>query len=131
VAEARVDQLLTDARTRIDRIPPEALADELAGGALLVDIRPEANRLQDGEVPGAVVVELVHLLWRLDATSPHRLPQVTADSRIIVMCNDGYASSLAAAQLLELGHERSADLDGGARGWFRHTTAAGRGPTGK
>ncbi|HEY6531446.1 MAG TPA: rhodanese-like domain-containing protein [Acidimicrobiales bacterium] len=118
--EARIDQLLAAARARIERVRPEALVAEQAAGALVIDIRPEANRRDEGEVPGALVVELVHFMWRLDPTSPDRLPEVTPDSRVIVMCNEGYASSLAAAQLQELGLERSADLEGGARAWFRH-----------
>ena len=115
----RIDQLLDAARSRIERVAPEDLADELAAGALVVDVRPEADRRAEGELPGAVVVELIHFGWRLDPTSPHRLPEVCDDSRVIVVCNDSYASSLAAAQLLDLGHQTAADLEGGARAWFR------------
>ena len=125
MAEPRIDQLLAEARARIDRVPPEALASEQAAGALVVDIRPVQDREVDGEIPGAVVVELIHFLWRLDPTSPDRLTEVRPDSRVIVVCNESYASSLAAAQLLDLGLERSADLEGGARAWFRFVAGEG------
>lgn len=120
MAEARIDQLLAAARSRIDRVSPEALEDEQAAGALVVDVRPERYRIEEGEIPGSLVVDLLHFGWRLDPTSPDRLPEVRPDSRVIVVCNEGYASSLAADQLLDLGLARSADLEGGARGWFRY-----------
>lgn len=112
--------LLEAARGRIDRVAPAELVAEQAAGAIVVDVRPEADRRAEGELPDAIVVELVHFGWRLDPTSPHRLPEVRSDSRVIVVCNEGYASSLAAAQLVDLGLERSADLEGGARAWFDH-----------
>ena len=120
-----IDRRLRQVRAGLDRVDPADLAGELAAGALLVDIRPEADRRADGELPGAVVVERIHLEWRLDPTSPDRLPQVGADDRVIVFCNEGYASSLAAATLRELGVARATDLAGGFRAWRAldpHTT---------
>jgi len=120
VAEpARVDELLAEARRRIDRVPPADLADEISAGAIVVDLRPRADRDADGPIPGAVAVEMIHLLWRLDPTSPDRLAHVEPDSRVVLVCNEGYASSIAAASLLDLGLDRAADLEGGARAWHR------------
>ena len=115
--ESNVDRLLGSVRRGLDRVAPPDLAREIASGALVVDIRPEQDRADHGILPGAVVVERIHLEWRLDPTSPHRLPGATADRRVIVVCNEGYASSLAAATLRELGVARATDLAGGYRAW--------------
>ena len=112
-----IDRALLVARDGLDRVPPEALAQERADGALVVDLRPESDRRADGELPGAVVVERIHLEGRLDPTSAHRLTGVTGDSRVVLVCNEGYASSLAAAALRDLGLARATDLVGGYRGW--------------
>ncbi|MGZ4760641.1 MAG: rhodanese-like domain-containing protein, partial [Acidimicrobiales bacterium] len=101
----------------LDRVDPAAVAGEVAAGALVVDIRPAADRRAEGDLPGAVVVERIHLEWRLDPSSPDRLPQVGPDDRVIVVCNEGYASSLAAATLRQLGVTRATDLAGGYRAW--------------
>ncbi len=86
----------------------------MARGALVVDIRPVEQRRRDGELPGAVVVDRNVLEWRLDPTSPHRIPEVTGtDQEVVVVCNEGYASSLAALSLHHLGFHRATDLDGG------------------
>jgi rhodanese-related sulfurtransferase len=109
-----VDRLLTRARAGQDRVEPTALAAEMAAGALVVDTRPVEQRRRDGELRGAVVVDRNVLEWRLDPTSPTRLAQVTsADLRVVVVCNQGYSSSLAAATLRELGLNRATDLVGG------------------
>ncbi len=113
--ESNVDRLLGSVRSGLDRVEPPDPAGEVARGALVVDIRPEHDRAGHGILPGAVVVERIHLEWRLDPTSPHRLPGFTADRRVIVVCNEGYASSLAAATLRELGVARATDLAGGYR----------------
>jgi rhodanese-related sulfurtransferase len=112
-----IDRLLAEARSGLDRVDPIHLSDELAAGALVVDIRPEASRRAEGELPGAIVVERIHLEWRLDPTSADRLPDATPDRRVIVMCDEGYASSLAAATLRDLGVKRATDLAGGYRAW--------------
>lgn len=115
-----VDALLARARSGLDRVAPERLAEEMANGALVVDTRPAAQRLRDGELPGAVVVDRNVLEWRLDPTSPHRLPEaVDADVRVIVVCHEGYSSSLAAATLRELGLRRATDLAGGFAAWMQ------------
>jgi rhodanese-related sulfurtransferase len=94
------------------------LADEVARGAILIDIRPLEQRQRDGDLHGAVVVDRNVLEWRLDPTSPHRLPIATgADVRLIIVCNEGYSSSLAAATLRELGLRSATDLVGGFQAW--------------
>ncbi len=115
-----VDQLLAAARNRIDRVGPEDLADVVERGGLVVDIRPEAQRRTEGALPDAVVIERNVLEWRLDPAGDHRIPGVTdLDQRIVVVCSAGYASSLAAASLADLGFSRAADLDGGFLAWLR------------
>ena len=114
-----VDEYLDQARAELDRVDPaeaKRLQDE---GALLVDIRPIANRAEEGEIPGSVPVERIHLEWRLDPASPNRLPEVDGATRIIVLCNEGYASSLAARDLHRLGLDTATDLVGGFRGWAK------------
>jgi rhodanese-related sulfurtransferase len=116
-----VDDLLDHARSRLDRVTPESLAAEVAAGALMIDTRPVEQRERDGALPGAVVVDRNVLEWRLDPTSPHRLPVATDhDRRIIVVCDEGYSSSLAAASLHDLGLYRATDLVDGYQGWLRH-----------
>jgi rhodanese-related sulfurtransferase len=113
-----IDVLLAHARSRLDRVRPERLAEELARGAILIDIRPIEQRQRDGDLPGAIVVDRNVLEWRLDPTSPYRLPIATdADVRLIIACNEGYSSSLAAATLQELGLRFATDLVGGFQAW--------------
>src|SRR5881409_2661100 len=111
---AAIDRLLAGARRGLDRVAPDDLAAEVEAGAVVVDIRPVEQRQRDGELPGAVVVDRNVLEWRLDPTSAYRLPVADdPDLRVIVVCNEGYASSLAAATLQELGLRRATDLIGG------------------
>jgi rhodanese-related sulfurtransferase len=112
-----VDALLAKARSGLDRAGPARARELQDAGALIVDIRPHANRAAEGEIPGSVVVERIHLEWRLAPDSEWRLPSVTADSTVIVVCNEGYSSSLAAADLQRLGLPRATDLAGGFRAW--------------
>lgn len=113
-----IDRLLADARRGLERVMAADLAAEVAAGALVVDIRPVEQRARDGALPDAVVVDRNVLEWRLDPSSPDRLPQVVDDrQRIIVVCDEGYASSLAAATLLRLGLTRATDLVGGYQAW--------------
>ena len=115
---SRVDSLLEAARGGLDRLTAEAAAHAQKEGALLVDIRYAALRDADGTVPGALVVERNELEWRLDPTCPHRSPEATGfDLHVVVVCNEGYASSLAARSLRELGLHRATDLDGGFQAW--------------
>jgi len=113
-----VDELLERVRARIDRVQPVEAARRLAAGALLVDTRPVEQREQDGEVPGAVVVDRNVLEWRLDPASPHRIPEVTGyDLDVVVLCNQGYSSSLVADTLRSLGLHRAVDVIGGFEAW--------------
>jgi rhodanese-related sulfurtransferase len=113
-----VDDLLAAARARLDRPDPRRAAELVAAGAHLVDIRPGWQREQEGEVAGALVIERNHLEWRLDPTSDARVPEaVDHDVTWIVLCSEGYSSSLAAASLQDLGLRNATDLDGGYRAW--------------
>ena len=113
-----IDELLAAARARIDRIHPAEVPERTAAGALLVDTRPWEQRHRDGAVPGAVVVDRNVLEWRLDPASPHRLPQVTGyDLEVVVLCNEGYSSSLVADTLRTLGLVRAVDVIGGFVAW--------------
>ena len=113
-----IDQQLAEARSRITRLSPAEAARRVAEGAVLVDIRPQSQREAGGEVPGAVVVERNHLEWRFDPESDARLPQATGyDLDVVVLCSEGYTSSLAADALRSLGLSRSSDVVGGFRAW--------------
>ncbi|GAA4892012.1 rhodanese-like domain-containing protein [Actinomycetospora straminea] len=113
-----VDDLLAAARARLHRLEPDEAAAAVADGARLVDIRPGWQRLDEGTVPGALVIERNHLEWRLDPTSDARVAEVTDhDQQWIVLCSEGYTSSLAAAALLDLGLHRATDVAGGFRAW--------------
>jgi rhodanese-related sulfurtransferase len=113
-----IDEVLAEARSRIIRLLPEEAAARVASGALLVDIRPAVYRVEEGAVPGALVIERNVLEWRLDPQSDARLPQATGhDVEVIVLCNEGYTSSVAADSLRELGLIHSADVIGGYRAW--------------
>jgi rhodanese-related sulfurtransferase len=113
-----LDQYLAAARSTLVRLEPANAYAATQRGALLVDIRPEFQRRRDGEVPGAIIVERNHLEWRLHPDSAVRIPEATsADIEWIVMCDEGYASSLAAAVLQALGFRRATDVVGGLRAW--------------
>lgn len=112
-----VDEALATARAELTRVTPQEAARRLAAGALVVDVRPEHDRAADGEIPGSVPVERIVLEWRLDPTSAHRLAEVTADRTVILVCNEGYASSLAARDLRRLGLPNATDLIGGFHAW--------------
>lgn len=114
-----IEEVLARARRGLDRIGPLQARREVAAGAVLVDIRPAAQRAAEGEIPGALVIERNVLEWRLDPASSARLPQARYDLRVIVFCSEGYTSSLAAAALQELGLRRATDLDGGFLAWQR------------
>ncbi len=112
-----LDELLASARSGLNRAEPSQALRLQEDGALIVDIRPHVNRLEEGEIPGSVVVERIHLEWRLAPDSDWRLPGVEPDSTVIVVCNEGYSSSLAAADLQRLGLPNATDLEGGFRAW--------------
>ena len=113
-----IDQVLAEARSRLDRLSPAAAMAASRDGALIVDIRPAAQRAAEGEVPGSLVVERNVLEWRFDPASSARLPVVTDhDIQVIVFCSEGYASSLAAKALQDLRLCRAADMIGGFQAW--------------
>jgi len=113
-----IDQMLAQARHRLVRVEPEQAAAEVARGALLVDIRTPAQRADQGEIPCAKVIDRTVLEWRLDPTSLDRIPEATNHQvRVIVLCAEGYSSSLAAASLQDLGLLRSTDVIGGFEAW--------------
>ncbi|MFJ8929452.1 MULTISPECIES: rhodanese-like domain-containing protein [unclassified Streptomyces] len=114
-----IDELLEQVRSGLDRVEARDAFDAASRGeALLVDIRYAALREHDGLIPGALVVERNELEWRLDPRGSHRAPEATGhDLRVVVVCNEGYASSLAAASLHQLGLHRATDLVGGFQAW--------------
>jgi rhodanese-related sulfurtransferase len=112
-----IAEVLAAARARLDRVTAEQAYAEVGTGALLVDIRPAAQRLAEGEIPDAVVIERNVLEWRLDPRSDHRLAIASFGLRVIVFCSEGYTSSLAAASLLDLGIAGATDLEGGFKAW--------------
>ena len=115
-----ISEVLEQARSRLGRLEPAQAWAAMRDGALLVDIRPQAQRDAEGEVPGALVIERNVLEWRLDPASEARLPEAGSyDLRVIVMCSAGYTSSLAAASLQDLGLSAAADVAGGFQAWAR------------
>jgi rhodanese-related sulfurtransferase len=111
---SRIDKVLDAARARLDRMPAKAVPGALERGAVLVDIRPQAQREREGHVPAALVIERNVLEWRCDPTSDAKLPEAVGDDvEWVVLCSEGYTSSLAAASLVELGLHRSTDVVGG------------------
>jgi rhodanese-related sulfurtransferase len=112
-----IDEYLASARSRLERVPPEELEAALSAGALLVDIRPEVNRADEGEMPGAIVIDRGVLEWRLAPSSDARVVDIEPGKRVILFCNDGYQSSLAAAILIDLGVDGATDVVGGYRAW--------------
>ena len=111
---SRIDIALRRARSRLRRLAAAEVPEALARGAVLVDIRPAAQRAAEGELPGSIAIERNVLEWRCDPTSEARLPQAHGDDvEWVVVCSRGYTSSLAAAALLDLGLHRATDVDGG------------------
>lgn len=116
---SRVARLLAGERAVIaPRARPGDLGAVAAAGGLVVDTRPAEQRSAHGELPGALVVDRNLLEWRLDPTSPHRLPEVVPGQRVVIVCNEGYSSTLAAATLQRLGVDAT-DLEGGFQAWLR------------
>jgi rhodanese-related sulfurtransferase len=117
VRDRSIDELLAEARAGLRRLNPREAAAAMAAGALLVDIRPVEQRSRDGEVPGALHIDRNVLEWRLDPRCDHRIEHAARrDHLIMVLCNEGYASSLAAATLCRLGLDAT-DVDGGYQAW--------------
>jgi rhodanese-related sulfurtransferase len=113
-----IDDLLAQARANLRRLEADQALAAQRAGALLVDTRPEFQRRADGEIPGAILIERNHLEWRCDPASSSRIPEaMDHDVPWIVMCNQGYSSSLAAASLQALGLHRATDVIGGFQAW--------------
>ncbi len=113
-----IDEVLASTREGLDRLEPHAAFEAVARGALLVDIRQDTSRQCDGVIPGALHLPRTVLEWRVDPDSPWRNPHVGGlDSHLVLVCDHGYSSSLAAASLRELGFARATDLVGGFQAW--------------
>lgn len=114
-----MDALLKEARAGLRRLDAYETRAAQAAGALLVDTRTDRQRARQGDLPGAVVIDRTVLEWRLDPASDSRIPEATGyDLPIVVVCRQGYSSSLAAASLRALGLHRATDLAGGVEAWL-------------
>jgi rhodanese-related sulfurtransferase len=114
-----VDDLLDDARARIARLSPAEALAAARDGAVIVDVRTQADRERTGVVPGSLHVPRTVLEWRLDPESPWRSPFAPGlDRQVLVLCAHGFSSSLAAAVLVELGFARAGDVVGGFEAWL-------------
>jgi rhodanese-related sulfurtransferase len=114
---SRIDLLLSAARARLHRLTPEEALRAVEHGAVVVDIRPAAQRAEHGDLPGALVIERNVLEWRFDPTSEAALRIADDDLRVIVLCQEGYTSSLAAAALQDVGVHAATDVIGGYAAW--------------
>jgi rhodanese-related sulfurtransferase len=114
-----IDTILASARARLNRVAPEDLEREQLEGAVIVDIRPAEQRARDGTLPGAIVIDRNVLEWRLDPACDDHIPEIAGyDTCIVIVCNEGYSSSLAAALLHDVGLDRATDLIGGYQAWL-------------
>ena len=114
-----IDELLERAQRGLDRVRPEDLQAEMDSGALVVDVRTRERQEREGELPGAMVIERSVLEWRLAPSSKWRTVEVGPSQKVIIVCSDGYSSSLAAATLQELGLEKATDMIGGYVAWSK------------
>jgi rhodanese-related sulfurtransferase len=130
IGETRgVDALLARARAGVRRLDPHETRAAVAEGALLVDTRTDCQRSEQGELPGALVIDRTVLEWRLDPSSPHRIPEATGyDVAVVVVCRQGYSSSLAAASLRAVGLHRATDMVGGMEAWLAAGLPVDAGP---
>jgi len=113
----------------MDRLDPYETRAALAAGALLIDTRTDRQRARQGDLPGAIVIDRTVLEWRLDPTSPNRIPEATGhDIQVVVVCRQGYSSSLAAASLRQIGLHRATDLAGGVEAWLAAGLPTSQGP---
>jgi rhodanese-related sulfurtransferase len=122
-----VDDVLSAARSSLNRLSPHDAA--ALDGVLFVDIRPVHNRAAEGEIPDSVAIERIVLEWRLDPHGDHRIDGFTEDTVVVVLCNEGYSSSLAARDLHALGLHRATDLVGGFRAWAAAGLPVREGPS--
>lgn len=112
-----IDALLARARDRLDRVSPNDLVSAMRDGAIVVDVRDTAQRLEQGELPGAHVIDLTVLEWRLAPSSDSRSIDVSPNQKVILVCSEGFSSSLAAVRLQKLGVSGATDLEGGFKAW--------------
>lgn len=111
--------MLAASRSGVCRLTPEQTLAAAQRGALIVDTRTEVQRRDQGELPGSLVIDRTVLEWRLDPTSPWRIPEAChVDVEVVVVCRQGYSSSLAAASLRAVGLHRATDLVGGFEAWL-------------
>ena len=123
------DGLLTRSRSGLVRLTPGEVAIRVAAGALLVDTRTESQRAEQGELPGALVIDRTVLEWRLDPLGEWRIPEATgSDIEVIVVCRQGFSSSLAADSLRRMGLSRATDMIGGFEAWAAEGRPVDRGP---
>jgi rhodanese-related sulfurtransferase len=124
-----IDELLAASRAGVHRLTPQELVAAIDRGALVIDTRTESHRRVQGEFPGALVVDRTVLEWRLDPSSPWRIPEATGtDIEVVVLCRQGYSSSLAAASLRAIGLHRATDLAGGVEAWLAAGLPMSAGP---
>ncbi|WP_051515673.1 rhodanese-like domain-containing protein [Candidatus Blastococcus massiliensis] len=129
VVHGGIDAVLAASRAGVRRLAPADLVEAAARGALVVDTRTEVQRRRQGELPGAVVIDRTVLEWRLDPRSPDRIPEATGDDlEIVVVCRQGYSSSLAAASLRAIGLHQATDLVGGVEVWIAAGLPTSQGP---
>jgi rhodanese-related sulfurtransferase len=118
VARTTIDELLAAARRRLNRLDPAGALHAMRSGAALIDIRSDSQIARDGTIAGALVIPRNVLEWRLDPASQHRHPHAPQlGDQVILLCNEGYQSSLAAATLQQLGFARATDVEGGFQAW--------------
>jgi rhodanese-related sulfurtransferase len=118
VARTTIAELLADARRRLTRLNPAKAREAMRAGAVLIDIRSDSQIARDGSIAGALVIPRNILEWRLDPASQHRHPHAPQlDDHVILLCDEGYQSSLAAATLQQLGFARATDVEGGFQAW--------------
>jgi rhodanese-related sulfurtransferase len=126
-AVSAVDVALDEARSTLHRLTPAEAVAAQQGGALLVDTRTRSQRSRQGELPGAVVIDRTVLEWRLDPTSRWHIPEASAGRPVVLVCRQGYSSSLAAAALRRLGIDAT-DVVGGVEGWLAAGLPTSSGP---
>lgn len=113
-----IDEVLAASRAEVRRLSPEQTAAAKDRGALVIDTRTEVQRREQGELPNVLVIDRTVLEWRLDPSSPDRIPEATSyDVQVVVVCRQGYSSSLAAASLRTVGLSRATDMEGGVEAW--------------
>jgi rhodanese-related sulfurtransferase len=129
VASRGIEDVLAVSRAGVRRLTPQDVVEAAARGALVVDTRTEAQRRRQGELPGAVVIDRTVLEWRLDPASEARIPEADSyDLEVVVVCRQGYSSSLAAASLRAVGLHRATDMVGGAEAWIAAGLPMSAGP---